>query len=54
MIHSSSCMILAVDREQVLTVTRTAEDSAYGITSTDDTLVALELEYWESSRYCVA
>ena len=49
-----SCMILIVDGQQVLTVTRTSEDSAYGITSTDETLVALGLEYWESPRCCVA
>ena len=40
-----SCMIFVVDRQQVLTVTRTSDDSAYGITSTDETLVALGLEY---------
>ena len=49
-----SCVILVVDRQQVLTVTRTSEDSAYGIISTDETLVALGLEYWESPRCCVA
>ncbi len=49
-----SCVILVVDRQQVLTVTRTSPDSAYGITSTDETLVALGLEYWESPRCCVS
>jgi len=49
-----SCMILVVDRQQVLTVTRTAEDEAYGITSTDETLVHLGMEYWESPRCCVS
>ena len=49
-----SCVILVVDREQVLTVTRTSEDSAYGITSADETLIALGMEYWESPRCCVA
>ena len=49
-----SCIILVVDEQQVLTVTRTADGSAYGITSTDETLVRLGLEYWESPRCCVA
>lgn len=49
-----SCVIAIADREQVLTVTRTSADSAYGITSTDETLVALGLEYWDSPRCCVA
>lgn len=49
-----SCMILIVDGQQVLTVTRTSEDSAYGITSTDETLVSLGQEYWDSPRCCVA
>ena len=48
-----SCMILVVDRQQVLTVTRTTEEGAYGITSTDETLVRLGMEYWESPRCCV-
>ena len=48
-----SCMILVADRQQVFTVARTSEDSAYGITSTDETLVTLGLEYWESPRCCV-
>lgn len=48
-----SCIILVVDGQQVLTVTRTSEDTAYGILSTDETLVALGLEYWESPRCCV-
>jgi len=49
-----SCMILVVDDQQVLTVTRTSGDDAYGITSTDETLVRLGTEYWESPRCCVA
>ena len=49
-----SCMILVVDNQQVLTVTRTSGDEAYGITSTDETLVRLGTEYWESPRCCVA
>ena len=48
-----SCMILVVDGQQVLTVTRTTENEAYGITSTDETLVRLGMEYWESPRCCV-
>jgi len=48
-----SCAILVVDGQQVLTITRSSKDSAYGITSTDETLVALGLEYWESPRCCV-
>ncbi|TLZ64098.1 MAG: TrmB family transcriptional regulator [Methanobacteriota archaeon] len=48
-----TCMILVVDAQQVLTVTRTAENEAYGITSTDETLVRLGIEYWESPRCCV-
>ncbi len=48
-----SCMILVVDNQQVLTVTRTSGDDAYGITSTDETLVRLGTEYWESPRCCV-
>src|SRR6267378_1136875 len=43
-----SCMILVVDGQQVLTVTRTTEEGAYGITSTDETLVRLGMEYWQS------
>ena len=48
-----NCMILVVDGQQVLTVTRTGENEAYGITSTDETLVRLGMEYWESPRCCV-
>ena len=48
-----SCILLVVDGEQVLTVSRTGDGSAYGITSTDETLVRLGLEYWESPRCCV-
>ncbi len=46
--------ILVVDGQQVLTVTRATETDAYGITSTDETLVRLGQEYWESPRCCVA
>jgi|GEM_PF-781530 len=48
-----TCMILVVDGQQVLTVTRTSEEDAYGIVSTDETLVQLGLEYWESPRCCL-
>lgn len=48
-----SCLILVVDAQQILTVTLTPDGSAYGITSTDETLVRLGLEYWESPRCCV-
>ena len=49
-----SCILLVADGEQVLTITRLADGSAYGITSTDETLVRLGLEYWDSPRCCVA
>ena len=49
-----SVLILLVDGQQVLTVSAADEDGAYGITSTDETLVRLGLEYWESPRCCVA
>ncbi len=49
-----TCLILVVDGQQVLTVTGTDSESPYGITSTDETLVRLGLEYWESPRCCVA
>jgi len=48
-----ACVILVVDGQQVLTVTRTTENEAYGITSTDETLVRLGMEYWQSPRCCV-
>ena len=47
-------MILVVDGQQVLTVTRTSEDEAYAIVSTDETLVRLGAEYWESPRCCAS
>jgi len=49
-----SCLVLVADGQQVLTVTRLDDGSAYGITSTDETLVRLGLEYWDSPRCCVA
>ena len=48
-----TCMILVVDGMQVLTVNRTADGSLYGILSTDETLVRLGMEYWESPRCSV-
>jgi len=48
-----SCLILVVDGQQVLTVSGTDSESPYGITSTDETLVRLGLEYWDSPRCCV-
>lgn len=48
-----SCLIVVVDGQQVLMVSRHSEGSTYGITSTDETLVRLAQEYWESPRCCV-
>ncbi len=48
------CWLLVVDGQQVLTMSRTSDRDAYGITSTDGTLVRLGLEYWESPRCCVS
>ncbi|MFQ5911105.1 MAG: TrmB family transcriptional regulator [Thermoplasmata archaeon] len=48
-----SCVIIVVDGRQMLTVNRTSDGSAYGITSMDDTLVRLGLDYWESPRCCL-
>ncbi len=47
----SGC-VLVVDREQILTVNETMDGSIYGITSTDEMLVRLGLDYWESPRCC--
>src|SRR5207244_3030534 len=47
------CVLLVVDSQQVLTMSRTADGDAYAITSTDPTLVRLGLDYWESPRCCV-
>ena len=47
------CVLLVVDGQQVLTMSRTADGDAYAITSTDPTLVRLGLDYWESPRCCV-
>jgi sugar-specific transcriptional regulator TrmB len=48
-----SCVLLVVDGQQVLTVSRTTEEDAYAITSTDPTLVRLGLDFWESPRCCL-
>ena len=48
-----ACMVLVVDGQQVLTVSRTTGGDAYAITSTDPTLVQLGLDFWESPRCCV-
>ena len=47
------CVLVVVDGQQVLTMSRTADGDAYAITSTDPTLVRLGLDYWESPRCCV-
>ncbi len=54
-VRSITCTasILVVDGQQVLTVSNATEEDAYGITSTDETLVRLGQEYWESPRCCV-
>lgn len=49
-----NCLIVVVDGQQVLTVSGTDSESPYGITSTDETLVRLGLEYWNSPRCCVS
>lgn len=48
-----SCILIVVDGQQVLTVSRTRDEDAYAITSTDSTLVRLGLDFWESPRCCV-
>lgn len=48
-----NCVLLVVDGQQVLTMSRTADGDAYAITSTDPTLVQLGLDFWESPRCCV-
>jgi sugar-specific transcriptional regulator TrmB len=48
-----NCLLLVVDGQQVLTMTRMMDGDAYAITSTDPTLVRLGLDYWESPRCCV-
>src|SRR5213594_3442738 len=48
-----NCLLIVVDAQQVLTMTRTLDGDAYAITSTDPTLVQLGLDYWASPRCCV-
>jgi sugar-specific transcriptional regulator TrmB len=48
-----SCVLIVVDGQQVFTVSRTTDEDAYAITSTDPTLVRLGLDFWESPRCCV-
>ncbi len=48
-----SCLVLVVDGQQILTVNETSDGSAYGILSTDETLVRMGLDYWDSPRCCV-
>ncbi len=49
-----ACRLLVVDGEQVLTVSDTAAGGLYAITSTDETLVRLGQDYWDSPRCCTA
>lgn len=49
-----SCRILVVDGNQMMTASDTTEGGLYAITSTDDTLVRLGQDYWESPRCCAA
>lgn len=48
-----ACVLVVVDGQQVLTMSRTKDGDAYAITSTDPTLVQLGLDFWESPRCCV-
>ena len=48
-----ACILVVVDGQQVLTMSRIADGDAYAITSTDPTLVQLGLDFWESPRCCV-
>ncbi len=48
-----SGVILVADGEQMLTVNYTMDGSEYAITSTDETLVRLGQDFWESPRCCV-
>ncbi|HKW43101.1 MAG TPA: helix-turn-helix domain-containing protein [Thermoplasmata archaeon] len=49
-----NCVILVVDGQQVLTLSRTSDGDAYAITSTDPTLVQLGIDYWASPRCCAS
>lgn len=48
-----ACILVVVDGQQVLTMSRLADGDAYAITSADPTLVQLGLDFWESPRCCV-
>lgn len=48
-----NCLVVVADGQQILTVTEVEDGSAYAITSTDETLVSLGRDYWESPRCCV-
>ena len=48
-----ACVLIVVDGQQVLTMSRTTDGDAYAITSTDPTLVELGLDFWESPRCCI-
>lgn len=48
-----SCRIVVADGQQMLTVGETGDGSLYAITSTDETLVRLGLEYWDSPSCAV-
>lgn len=48
-----TCMVLVVDGQQMLTVNRTPKGVTYAITSTDETLIQLGMDYWESPRCCI-
>lgn len=48
------CRVVVVDGQQMLTVGETMDGSLYAITSTDETLVRLGLDYWDSPRCTTA
>ncbi len=48
------CAIVVVDGQQILTISGATDGSFYAITSTDETLVRLGLDYWGSPRCCVS
>jgi sugar-specific transcriptional regulator TrmB len=45
---------IVVDGQQMLTANQTMDGSWYGITSTDETLVRMGLDYWDSPNCCVS
>ncbi len=48
-----TCMVVVVDGQQIITVNEAPSGVIYAITSTDETLIQLGLDYWESPRCCV-